>query len=205
MEENREQPIIMQADSINMEVEKSVGGEIGSQNDKGEFGKFKSAEALLDAYNSLQAEFTRKCQRVSELEKDKTVSKAEESQFDLEGGLNKFLEEHSDAAWARDEIKEKLEKDGSLQTLSNPVEVAWNSVLANHLLDSKPNDVVLHKYVLSDDEIKKVVIENYLSALKEQKPPVVISSQKGERVSGVRPDTPKTLEEAKEALGKMFS
>ncbi len=32
------------------------------------YGKFKSAEALLSAYNSLQAEFTKRCQRIKELE-----------------------------------------------------------------------------------------------------------------------------------------
>ncbi len=32
------------------------------------FGKFKDATALLKAYNSLQAEFTKRCQRVKELE-----------------------------------------------------------------------------------------------------------------------------------------
>lgn len=34
----------------------------------GGFGKFKSAEALLNAYNSLEAEFTRRSQRLRELE-----------------------------------------------------------------------------------------------------------------------------------------
>ena len=32
------------------------------------FGKFKSADALLNAYNSLEAEFTRRSQRLRELE-----------------------------------------------------------------------------------------------------------------------------------------
>lgn len=32
------------------------------------FGKFKDAKALLSAYNSLQAEFTKRCQRIKELE-----------------------------------------------------------------------------------------------------------------------------------------
>lgn len=32
------------------------------------FGKFKDANALLSAYNSLQAEFTKRCQRIKELE-----------------------------------------------------------------------------------------------------------------------------------------
>ena len=34
----------------------------------GAFGKFKSADALLNAYNSLEAEFTRRSQRLRELE-----------------------------------------------------------------------------------------------------------------------------------------
>ena len=40
-------------------------------------GKFKSVEALYSAYNNLQAEFTRKCQKLSELESlaEKTSSK----------------------------------------------------------------------------------------------------------------------------------
>lgn len=32
------------------------------------FGKFKDAQSLLNAYNSLEAEFTKRCQRLKELE-----------------------------------------------------------------------------------------------------------------------------------------
>ena len=35
---------------------------------EGSIGKFKNTESLLSAYNNLQAEFTRKCQKLSELE-----------------------------------------------------------------------------------------------------------------------------------------
>ena len=43
----------------------------------GSIGKFKNTESLLSAYNNLQAEFTRKCQKLSELESlaEKTSSK----------------------------------------------------------------------------------------------------------------------------------
>ena len=34
----------------------------------GSFGKFKSADALLNAYNSMEAEFTSRSQRLRELE-----------------------------------------------------------------------------------------------------------------------------------------
>ncbi len=38
-------------------------------------GKFKDVNALLSAYNSLQAEFTKRCQRIKELEKSAPVDK----------------------------------------------------------------------------------------------------------------------------------
>ena len=36
--------------------------------EKGSLGKFKDVDALMSAYNSLQAEFTKRCQRIKELE-----------------------------------------------------------------------------------------------------------------------------------------
>lgn len=48
----------------NQEVRQSIDMPEGSS-----LGKFKSEQSLLEAYNNLQAEFTRKCQKLSELEK----------------------------------------------------------------------------------------------------------------------------------------
>lgn len=47
------------------EAQKEEGSAVGT-----DLGKFKSVDALLRAYNSLQAEFTRRSQRLKELEKD---------------------------------------------------------------------------------------------------------------------------------------
>ena len=45
--------------------------EIYSENQEGSMlGKFKDAKTLLDAYNSLQSEFTRKCQKLAEFQKE---------------------------------------------------------------------------------------------------------------------------------------
>ena len=46
------------------DVEKAA---LASQN-SGSIGKFKDTESLLSAYNNLQSEFTRKCQRLAEFE-----------------------------------------------------------------------------------------------------------------------------------------
>lgn len=61
--------------------------EVTHGEDKGEIslGKFKDVEALLNAYNSLQSEFTKRCQKIKELESrvndDKTaVPSAQDSE-----------------------------------------------------------------------------------------------------------------------------
>ena len=62
----------------------------------GSIGKFKSTESLLNAYNSLQAEFTRKCQRLSELENaaQKTVDSADEFIKENPAMVNKILQHY---------------------------------------------------------------------------------------------------------------
>ncbi|MDE6583283.1 MAG: hypothetical protein K2K31_01370, partial [Clostridia bacterium] len=66
-------------------------------------GKFKSVEDLYNAYNNLQSEFTRKCQRLSELEKDKTVSITAEEKLDAD--FKQFLLDNQEAFAYADEIK----------------------------------------------------------------------------------------------------
>lgn len=46
--------------------------ELGESKRKVSLGKFKTTEALFNAYNALQAEFTKRCQRIKELEKPQT-------------------------------------------------------------------------------------------------------------------------------------
>ncbi len=41
-----------------------------SAENEGILGKFKDVNALINAYNSLQSEFTKRCQRLKELEKE---------------------------------------------------------------------------------------------------------------------------------------
>ena len=52
----------------NTEREAAQGAEARQHEGAAAFGKFRSAEALLNAYNSLEAEFTRRSQRLRELE-----------------------------------------------------------------------------------------------------------------------------------------
>jgi hypothetical protein len=47
----------------------------GGMDEQISLGKFKDVNALLSAYNSLQAEFTKRCQRLKELESKPVVDK----------------------------------------------------------------------------------------------------------------------------------
>lgn len=63
--------------AVETEEEATAQGAKAQQNEgaTGPFGKFKTADALLKAYDSLQAEFTRRSQRLKELEKSQEGNK----------------------------------------------------------------------------------------------------------------------------------
>ena len=205
MEENREQPIIMPATASNPANENSAMSEIGSQTDN--LGKFKNVQALLDAYNSLQAEFTKKCQTLSQLQKDKTSEQNEnltEEQNQLDANaLNMFLESNDDAKNYEEEIKESFSSNSNKDF--SPYKVAWAEVIMKHLKESdKINDPFISQYILSDENVKNKIVEEYVKNLFNSQPPLVISSTSGERLSGAMPDNPKTLADAKKIVDKMF-
>ena len=58
---------IEQTDSLNAQAAEA-GMNSGAKKEAVSYGKFKDADALFSAYNSLQAEFTRRCQRLKEFE-----------------------------------------------------------------------------------------------------------------------------------------
>ncbi len=239
MEEKREQPTMEPANTLDKVNENRAVSDVGSQ----DLGKFKSPQALLDAYNNLQAEFTRKSQLLSQLQKDKigsdktqnqenfeknqensiknqenlqkfeemeeTIENQEISQSCVQIGddqeyeekLSQFLSERPEAEKYADEIKNYLKSNLN----NNPFENALANVILSHIVTKKIGDPMIDDYVLSNEQVKNKIIENYLSELANCKPPVVMSSQGGERVSGVLPDRPKTLAEAKKIVNNMFS
>lgn len=84
---------MIQNQTIEQTQEVSQAVETEKENQGGEvkevsLGKFKDVNALLSAYNSLQSEFTKRCQRVKELEsvlavdKEKTPTSKGEEQVD---------------------------------------------------------------------------------------------------------------------------
>ena len=127
MEENREQPVIMPAPALDKANEIEAVGETGSQG--AELGKFKNVQALMDAYENLQSEFTKKCQLLSQYQKDKTLQAEDEQKVEDEceednsqenEGFNqevfgKFLEGNSEAKMYEEEILERFKTYSSSQ------------------------------------------------------------------------------------------
>ncbi len=85
-------------------------GETGENPQTISLGKFKDVNALLGAYNSLQAEFTKRCQRLKELETkfsdDKTVVPSDKNLQNTENAKDS------------DEIKEKILKEYLMSVIS---------------------------------------------------------------------------------------
>ena len=168
MEENREQPTMEPANVINITEEESAVSEVGSQ---GTYGKFKSAEKLLEAYNNLESEFTKKCQLLSELQKDKrqeessapsTQTETQTSQQNEDDQFSAFLLANEMAKPFEEEIKEKVSSTNQL----SPYEVAWAKVVLGHLnAEQKTSDPIVNNYVLSDENVRKKLFKNILATL----------------------------------------
>lgn len=76
--------------------------ENGAQNQPVSYGKFKDADALFKAYNALHSEFTKRCQRIKQLESATAVDKANAPTT------------HSDNA-TETEVKRETDKDEVLK------------------------------------------------------------------------------------------
>lgn len=143
MEENKiEQP---ETDSNSAQFEEESGSI---------FGKFKDATSLLSAYNSLQAEFTRKSQELANLKREKSadgLSKeednaladtsgadtsennhceqkvAENDDFDavLSQKLLNFAENQPETISALQEIKEELLQNKELLNIADGIKIAY--------------------------------------------------------------------------------
>lgn len=166
-------------------------------------GKFKSVDDLYHAYNSLQSEFTKKCQKLAEIEKDKAVVPSDE---ELEGGLKSFLLENQEAYFYVDEIKKRVFSDDKIKGLEKPFDKVWAEMLFEKLSSpDKANEPMVQNLILKDEKIKDLVIQNYVKGLEENKAPVVMTSETGERVARVATSKPDTFEQAKQVALDLLS
>lgn len=200
--QNLEENVVGSPEQVLQESESAT---ISSEAERGvPIGKFKSVDDLFEAYNNLQAEFTRKSQRLSELEKDKMSESSQDNV--IENKFQTFLSKNQEAAVYADEIKSRAMQSESLKNDDACFDIVWAEMLYEKLSGpNKAKEPIVQNLVLKDEELKNLVIENYMKQLQEQKTPVIMSSNSGERVTKTVAPKPDSFEQAKKIVLDLLS
>lgn len=161
---------------------------LGSNN----FGKFKDADSLLKAYNSLESEFTKKSQRLAVLENEKEKQEKEVAfQEQIEQRIDNFIEKFESIKPFRSALKETL-----INVEGASLEEEAVRLLSNHYksADFYANDSeFLNNYIFSNKEIKDKIVKDYLSNITQNSP---IKVEGKGSISLTPPKQPTTIKEA---------
>lgn len=183
------------------------------------YGKFKDATSLLEAYNNLEKEFTKKSQKLSEILKqnslDKTPNQDNEVQeiqpifknSNWQTRVSKFFEENPDAKAFSKEIANTLITDKELSKHKNCIEYAY--ALAQLKNQVKPADLLNNPKhiddIMNNENIKQKIISKYIQDVNQNKTNMRFISGGPNVVSPTRPDNkPKTIKEASNILKKLL-
>lgn len=161
--------------------------------------KFKSVEELEKAYNELEKEFTRRCQKLAKYEKE--MGQSTETPKEWKAKVDKFFDETPDAKQFAREIAGEISKDTSLRSRSDCLEVALTRVLLSRYRapkDLATDEEFLKEHILGSDFVKKAVIDGYMKDLRAGKPPVLITKA-GQNTVAPR-SKPQSIQEA----GRLF-
>lgn len=182
-----------------------ISGEIESFN----YGKFSNATDLLNAYNSLESEFTRRCQKAKELEREnERLKKLEKTYLDSNERVfregksfqekypetEKFLSKlYEIAAKDKDEAQGFMER-AYVKYLKTELDNQNNYYESNDYVNKKVNEV---------SEVKDRIIREYLQNVQSSKP---ISRHYTGNGQGIvtPPLKPTTLTEANVIARKIF-
>lgn len=180
------------------------------------FGKFKTKEALIEAYNKLEAEFTKRCQLIKELEKEIQALKENESlkispvplykRDNWREELEKFLTEFPIAERFGKEIGYIITNDAELAVSPNCLERALLNVLIDNFATVDEiigSDDFYEVYIAGNDDIKNKIINGYLEKLESERMPATIGAGGETPLSPAK--KPKNLFEAGVLAKKLFN
>ncbi len=168
----------------NDNIEQNV---VEDQNDsKLVLGKFKNANALLDAYNSLEAEFTRRSQKLKELEG--LVGNKENSNF--QSIVEKIPQ-----------LKE-YQKDGTVEGCISSLVEEINSLQKIAEKSSNEEDTEVYEKATKRSGVKDRIISDYLLSLNSMKTVPLLDSN-GSAIY-LPENKPRTINEAGLMAEKLF-
>lgn len=162
----------------------------GSEN----LGKFKDVQSLLKAYNSLQTEFTKKSQKLSEIENSKSEFTREEK---INQAIKSVEQNHNIASKFAQNIKQSI-KDVEAD---NYIPIVQEELLKNLEKEYKTaveyaNDQdFLNSYVYNNQTIRDNIIRDYLANLTNSTP-IKVSSNISSSIPLSPPNVPLTIQDA---------
>ena len=126
---------------------------IGEISGEVSLGKFKDTAALLSAYNSLQAEFTKRCQRVKELE-------------GMMAKIDKVEKSADDGKKGEESNQPNLKETEDIGGNGNGESSTPKPANIGEILNSIPSGTT--------DKLKEQVLKDYLKSVIEGKPQAII-------------------------------
>lgn len=160
---------------------------------KENFGKFKDAESLLKAYTSLEAEFTKKSQKLASLELEtEKQNEIQQKQDLLNKRVEEFVTKFDIAKPFTSALKETLATSENVNLEEEAIRLISNTYKSAEAY-AKDSEF-LNNYIYSNQEIKDNIVKDYLSKLTQNSPIKVDNG--GASISLTPPKQPTTIQEA---------
>ena len=157
------------------------------------FGKFKDAESLLKAYNNLEAEFTKKSQKLASLESENVKTQNElNKKAEQAKRVDEFVSKFDLAKPFSSALKESLATDETVDIKEEAIRLISKTYKSAE--DYSRDDEFLNNYIFSNQEIKDKIVKDYLSKI-TQSSPIKIENGAG-NITLTPPKVPTTIREA---------
>lgn len=188
----------------------AMAEEVDGEKESLSYGKFSSAKDLLNAYNSLQSEFTRRSQKIKELVRENESLKSSEKPTvasDTDGGRSgkiAFSDSYPEAKEILPSLYEIAASSGD--EAEGFLERAYVKYLKDTIKtqsDYYVSDEYILKTAKSNQAVKDGIIREYLGSVNESKPKVGQYLGNGDGIV-LPPSRPKTIEEASRLAKKIF-
>lgn len=164
---------------------------------KDSYGKFKTADELLRAYSSLESEFTKRSQRLKELETIKNST-------DWEAKVAELINTYPIAEKFSNEMAQEIRENGELIKKESCLEQALLNVLSKNYKtpEELASDTNIIDKVLESQKNQEKIIAEYLSKIKNKKSPITLP--KGGAIPLTPPQKVTSIKEAGEMARKII-
>lgn len=156
------------------------------------FGKFKDAESLFKAYTNLEAEFTKKSQKLATLEQEsEKASQLSARQAEIDKRVDDFVTKFDIAKPFSSALKESLTNSETADLGEEAVKLIANNYKTAD--EYATDDEFLKNYIYSNEIIKDKIIKDYIANV-TQNTPIKVASNSNILLS--KPNLPTTVKEA---------